>query len=107
MAQSPGCLCVPNKALLRKVKCLTPEQTRELEAGGRAKDSGVGTKGFRPNSRERDWVHRPQFPGSQNYTISARSSLEWEGEGRGREGTLRLMGTLNQTQAFLPPQAAP
>lgn len=81
MAQSPGCLCVPNKALLRKVKCLTPEQTRELEAGGRAKDSGVGTKGLRPNSRERD--SRCIDLSSQGpKTIPFQPEAAWNGKGK-------------------------
>lgn len=57
MAQSPGCLSVPNKAVPRKVKYLTPEQNRELVVGGRAQDTRVGTKGLWPRLKgETLWV---------------------------------------------------
>lgn len=109
MAQSPGCLSVPNKAVPRKVKYLTPEHTGNWWLEGGPSTRGWEPKGSGPDSRDRDSGCNCLSPrgtdlGSQNsYTTSARSSLEWDREG----GALRRMGTLNQTQAFLPPRAAP
>lgn len=83
-------LYVPNKAMLRKMRCLTLEQGRKLGAGGRAQYSGVGAKWFWPQLKgERLWVQlslRRTDLSSQGPKTPIPLQPEACGMGRGRPG---------------------